>query len=137
MSVSTLTIRDEVTIRSSLHALSDQRFLCSSCVRNPKHDMIKRLYRCETVSPEPLHTVNQEDVVLKYDRCIGNYFNHQIIQWVEVANQMDKGTMPYPGGYMDQPNKAIEIVRMIKGEQFRQAKAREQEQARRMTKRGR
>ena len=137
MAVSTLTFSDEVTIRSSLHALADNRYLCTACTSHRNHEKIKKLYRCEDRAPEPVHTVMQEDVVLKYDRCVGNYFNHQVVQWVEVANQADKGLLPFAGGYLEQPNKAIEIIRMIKGEQYRQAKAKEKESLRRMKKHGR
>lgn len=136
MRISTLTTKEEVLVRSTIHALNNDKFLCYAChTRYPSKEKIetyKEQYRCEKPASFNVHEFVQNGVRYKFNRCIGNYFSTAAVSWLETTNQMDKGILPYPGGYLNQPNKAIEVMRIIKGEQLALSRKREEEQARKM-----
>lgn len=123
LQISTLTYSDDIYLHSTLHALSNQDFICSTCMSRYKDRPAmaakwRKTKGCEEIipGPLPLHTVNKDAFRIKYNTCIGNFFAPSVVMWIEAYRKFDKGIMPYSGGYMEQPNKAIEILRVIEAD---------------------
>lgn len=123
LEISTLSSQDDVYLTSTLHALSNQDFICSMCkvkyINRADGDRIgakwRRIKGCESINtgPMPLHYIDKDSFRINYSTCIGNFFSPAVVAWVQAYRKFDKGIMPYAGGYMDQPNKALEILRVI------------------------
>lgn len=123
MRISTLTVSDHVELRSTLQALSNRRFLCSDCLNqyNGRQDREKmtaanrRAKACEEMRDVPVHTVKQNQIVLRYNTCVGNFFSQSAFSLIESYEAFSNGVMPYRGGYFEQPNKYIEAMSLVKG----------------------
>ncbi len=71
---------------------------------------VKRLMGCD----EPLHHPWVFDG-LSFERCPNFYAEDSVwlTQVFETYNWTQKGFLPYPGTYLDQPNKVIELVNYV------------------------
>lgn len=68
---------------------------------------IREIMGCD--KPKPEHQCFKFDGMV-IDRCPGYYLKRGIIQFAyELYNWREKGVLPYPGGYLDQPNRIVEI----------------------------
>jgi len=121
-------------LNSTLHALNNRKFICSDCVSQfkgngaeEKLEMRQAQMACKKDFGSTLHKVQINDDTFGYSKCVGNYFSHSALQWIEAHQLYDKGILPFPGGFMDQPNKAVEAMRVVQGfkiEQLRRDQAR-------------
>jgi hypothetical protein len=50
---------------------------------------------------------------LQFKTCIGNFFDYSVLSLLDVHDKLEKGILPYPGSYMDQPSKMMEVMRII------------------------
>lgn len=141
--ISSLRVSEHVELRSTLHALTNRDFICSTCQSRFKGrqdeavqiEKWKKVKACEEMSPEPRHFVGQGQIRLKFRSCIGNYFSPSAMHWINLYNAFEGGTMPFQGGYMDQPSKVIDVMNIIgnhKHEEMLKA-AKQQKQASRAT----
>ncbi|TXH09497.1 MAG: hypothetical protein E6R04_07980 [Spirochaetes bacterium] len=103
--LSSLTVGEWVYLRSTLHAIDNPRFQCAEC---PKGSRLAKA--CESINPNVVHKIGGE---LGYHTCIGNFFSQTALNWLELHNKYEQGVLPYPGSLLDQPNKMIEIFRVI------------------------
>jgi hypothetical protein len=98
--------------------MDNQELICTNCVkRYGDNEGAAKNFRtsrgCEQpVSPAPFVL---DDGSLSFSRCVGNYVDKGIIQWIQVADRFAQGTMPFSGGYFDQPSKAIDLFGYILG----------------------
>lgn len=138
--ISSISYREHVELRSTLHALTNRDFICSQC--QSKHsnradhkemlEKTKRIKGCTTPHTMPVHKISQGGVRVSYASCIGNYFSFSAMGWVNFYNSFEKGVMPFSGGYMDQPAKLIDVMNIIgsykQDEMIRNAQAQKQAQ---------
>jgi len=117
-----------VELRATLAALDDKRFNCEECLkRYDGHQdaagMTKRLRQsmaCQETRKEPLHRLGKD---LSFATCPGNFYSAQATHWISVHRKFEAGVMPYPGGLLDQPAKAIEIMNVISSHYAERMKA--------------
>lgn len=110
-----------IELRSTLHALSNNDFICSICqgkyeARPDGKQMlekVKRVKGCESITSNLRHFIIQGNTKLSYNTCIGNFVNDSSIYWINFYNHFEKGVMPFGGGYMDQPAKVIDVMSVV------------------------
>lgn len=137
LEISTLNETEQIGLRSTLHAMDNQNFICSTCLGQyanmpggeSRTKMNRRYKACETIEDRVVHQIVQDGMLLSYNTCIGNFFSTGAVMWVEAFRKFDKGIMPYQGGYMEQPNKAIDIFRIIESDHLRRADKQRKKQA--------
>ena len=106
-------------MKSTLYALNERRFMCGECISKDAHrpDLLEKKQRqmacAEPASDWGLHKIVDDDVTYSFKRCIGNYFNQSVLNWMSIYRAYEKGILPYPGSYQDQPNKALEVLGII------------------------
>ena len=73
---------------------------------------LRKMMGCDEPLPEHLQW---EFDGIKFERCANFYINEA--RWLsdafEIYNWAQKGMLPYPGSFWDQPNKVIEICNYI------------------------
>lgn len=57
-----------------------------------------------------LHPISAD---LGFKTCVGNYFSPWLPQWIEAYQMYQKGVLPFPGALTEQPNKVVELFRVI------------------------
>jgi len=128
--ISSVTNKDRVEIVSTLKALYDDRYYCNTCLI--KYDDQQRKHKfCETTAPAIIALHEN----IQYQTCPGNFFSESALYWVKAEESFEKGIMPFEGSFMRQPNKAIEVMKII-GDFKLQEKIRMQKQANQRLKRG-
>ena len=144
--ISHLTISDTIELRSTLHAISNQDFICSNClskyknrqdavVMTEKHTKAKG---CKEIRKESIFKIRQERMVLNYKTCPGNFFSYSAMSWVNMFNHFEKGVMGFPGSYVEQPNKFIDAMSVIQSHKNEQIEIEtERQKARNRSSRGR
>lgn len=50
-----------------------------------------------------------------YRSCLCTFRTHRYPMYWEMYENYQKGNLPYPGTFMEQPSKAIEIIKLIQG----------------------
>ena len=103
-----------------MHAIYNSQFQCEKCLSKYAHrtdattmtEKIRKTKGCYDHYSTPIHTV-QQAVTLKYKTCIGNFYSYPVVSWAGAHAQYEKGIMPFKGGYMEQPAKAIDILNII------------------------
>ena len=145
--LSSLSHKEHVELRSTLHALTNRDFICSQCQgkfvsRRDAEEMLaktKRIKGCETPHKVAVHRIRQGDTKLNYSSCIGNFFSFSAMSWINFYNSFEQGVLPFQGGYMDQPSKFIDVMNIVSNykqeEMVRSAQA--QKQAMRRSRGGR
>ena len=76
---------------------------------------------------------------VSYYRCIGNFVSDSVLDWVNAHAKFRQGVMPFPGSYLDQPAKVIELFAALENhfqKQAREAERREQNKRAMMGARG-
>lgn len=64
---------------------------------------------CFDIKPMVLHKVGN----IHFNTCIGNFFDYTTLSLLDAHDKLDKGILPFPGSYMDQPSKVIEVMKII------------------------
>lgn len=110
--ISSVTISDYVRIRTAFYTLENSEFNCGECLHKyrtrPQQFEIKG---CRDVKATPIHHIDHEII---FRTCIGNLASQTVGYWFRAADAFDKGVMPFSGSYFDQPNKAIEVIDLIR-----------------------
>jgi hypothetical protein len=107
-----------VQIKSTLHALENKQYLCSECITQyrgrPDQAEMDRKNRaskaCEDVREKPFISIDGE---IGFKTCVGNFYTAAVIPWLEANQAYQKGILPFPGSLSEQPNKAMEIMRLV------------------------
>lgn len=123
--ISSLSVEEWVNLKASLYALENREFYCGDCLskyegRVASEEMSKKardLKGCFGLKDRQLHHIERK---IYFYTCIGNFFRESVLHWLDMFRAFDKGVMPYQGNLMDQPNKVIEIFRVI--ESYKQDK---------------
>lgn len=104
--ISNLTLLEQTHLRATLHIIDNDNFKCWKCP-----ERAREAKRCVKPVDGPPFIELESD--LKFKKCPGNYFSQSALQWLEMFNAFEKGTMPFNGSYSEQPNKIIDIFRVI------------------------
>jgi hypothetical protein len=116
--ISSITTEDYIKLKGTLYDLANRDFICSECVtkfkgRTDEKEMLRKTKttrNCETVStPSMLFQVYD----LKSKRCPGNLFSREVVFHYELFQKFKLGILPFQGSLSDQPNKIIEIFKII------------------------
>lgn len=107
-----------IELKSTLYALDDRRFLCSECLsqyagRADYESMNMRLREskaCTEIRKQALHSLDDE---ILYRTCVGNFFKSECVSYLEMFQAYERGVLPFEGVLLDQPNKIMEIFRVI------------------------
>lgn len=110
-------------IRATLHALENKQFLCTPCIagekyssRQDKEKMIQAeqtAKSCNALSPQTLHQIRDISGILNFRTCIGNFVSPAALNMISQYGYFEKGFLPYPGTFLEQPNKIMEAFNMI------------------------
>lgn len=119
--ISSMSYQEHIELRSTLHALTNREFICSTCQskysnRTDAQEMlakVKRVKGCEIPHKVAVHRITQCGVRLNYASCIGNFFSFSAMNWISFYNSFENGVMPFSGGYMDQPSKFIDVMNVV------------------------
>lgn len=122
-----------------MQSIKNQEFNCDVCLSKyrgrsdeAKMQAASRAAKgCQTVGSQNIHFIGTD---LGFATCVGNFVSNSAVSWIELHAHFERGVMPYPGGLMDQPAKAVEIFRIIevwKIEMRREAQAKSEAMARR------
>lgn len=101
--------------------MSNPDFICNTCIgkyedRPQLLEKRKRTKGCEQHYAVPIHTIIQDNKVMRFTNCIGNYVSMSAVTFIEATRGFENGVMPFAGGYMEQPNKIMEIFRIIQAQ---------------------
>lgn len=115
-------------MKSTLHALTDRRFLCTACLSAyPHHQnrakMIERtrgIQGCEVIGKDSIHRIKDESGTIHFSTCVGNFFSPSVMYWIEQFDMFEKGVMLFPGSVGEQPSKLMDVMRIIRGYRLRQ-----------------
>ena len=107
-----------VEIRATLHAMENKHLICGECQstykgRRDEEQMLARLKTskaCATQMQKPVHFIASD---LAFKTCPGNYYAPYLSTWLEAHQAYQKGILPFPGTLVEQPNKVMEVFRMI------------------------
>jgi len=118
--VSTLTFRENIELRATLHALENRDFICSVCTEpdfRPDADAMveakKKQKACTEIRNFALHNIKDGRLNLLFATCPGNFFSEGALHMIQAHELFEKGVMPFPGSYMEQPAKVIDIMSII------------------------
>lgn len=119
--ISSISYKEHIELRSTLHALTNRDFICSKCQskhasRTDAEEMLaktKRIKGCEVPHAVAIHKIRQGAVSINYKSCIGNFFSYSSMNWINFYNSFEQGVLPFEGGYMDQPSKFIDVMNII------------------------
>ncbi len=113
--LSWVTPQELIALKTTLYVSYNKRFSCDYCLNEKYHGRPNLLKKerytlgCERIAEEPIHSVEG----FLYHTCIGNGFSRPAYHWIRSYDAFTHGILPYPGGYFDQPSKAIEILEII------------------------
>jgi hypothetical protein len=107
-----------IRLKSTLEAMDNRKFICGECKDSYKGrsdqaritQKMRESKGCFGVLQRDMHHIDKE---ILFSTCIGNYFDFSMTYFFELFNHYEKGVMPFPGTVMEQPNKIIEIFRVI------------------------
>lgn len=120
---------DWIEIRATLQAVENPDFQCSVCLSDPRgQDAVqsKRVGKaCTEHRDSPLWVLDG----IKFHTCIGNFVSESVLSWLSSYHQWKKGILPFPGGYFDQPAKAIDVFTAFEGHFQRAEQARQKKEA--------
>ena len=103
-----------IYIASTIKTMFEKHFNCFHCKAQyaDRKEMALKLRKqkgCFDVSSKVLYRFDQ----ITYKTCIGNFYDPQTAQLVDMFNKFEIGVLPYPGSYTDQPAKIIEVFQLI------------------------
>lgn len=104
-----------IALKTSLHAYleADGRYWCLKCLRT-RDDVDRKALFCTEVLEEPVLTIQfEKGFEVSFRSCPGNVAARWIPDYIAVYLAYKKGKFPYSGGYLDQPNKIIEVFEII------------------------
>lgn len=103
----------------------EDNFNCSKClntyVKRPDYLKNKEAYdkNLETLKLKKgcqgLGVTTYKVENLKYSICIGNFYSHSVINYVDLYYNYQRGVLPYEGSLLDQPSKIIDVFNLIDG----------------------
>lgn len=120
--ISSLSWQEILEISGSLNASHNEEYNCNKCLakfegRTDEELMIKRnkeRKNCETPANSRLHEIRlSEGRSIHLSRCPGNYTLENFSYYMDLYNAYQRGILPFEGSLSDQPNKVMEIFRLI------------------------
>ena len=75
---------------------------------------LRKSKACEETKETALHAIGTD---IGFKTCIGNYYSQWLFPWIEAYQMYQKGVLPFPGSMSEQPNKVIELFRVIDSHQ--------------------
>lgn len=118
--ISSLSYQETIELRTTLHLLENKEFLCSVCKtpdnRSDANEMIKLKQAsraCTDIRPQPFDQVRDGSLKIKFSTCKGNFFSESALHWIIAHDLFEKGIMPFPGSYVEQPAKVIDVMSII------------------------
>lgn len=104
-------------LRATLGAIDNKSYRCHECVnqfrgRTDSATMLERAKKTKGCTKEyaaPVHRIDD----IGFTLCPGNFYSKSAEGLIEAYYFFERGILPYPGSLMDQPNKIIEIFRVI------------------------
>ena len=106
-------------------ALPELNLQCGRCHENPRLQIENG---CKRDSPVPDRWQIGE---YTFQRCPGSIVTRQSYEYIAAYNWREKGFLPNPGGWMEQPAKFVEAMGIIEREITRESKERMEEVNRR------
>lgn len=55
---------------------------------------------------------------VRYHKCLCGYRNPSISFYLDIEDKFSKGMLPFPGSYLEQPAKVVEIINKITSLKF-------------------
>lgn len=101
-------MREWVELRSTMLVMDNRRFQCDFCL-DKASDSERKLKGCEELSIAQVVRIKK----IGLTRCPANFASQGMINWVEAHALFRQGVLPFPGSLMEQPNKVIEVFRVI------------------------
>ena len=103
-----------IYIASTIKSMFEKTFNCFHCKAQyaDRKEITLKLREqkgCFDVSTKVRYRFDQ----IIYKTCIGNFYDPQTSQLVDMFNKFEIGVLPYPGSYSDQPAKIIEVFQLI------------------------
>lgn len=110
-----------VSLKSTLHSIQEKRFNCASCLssfsgRRDEAEMLLRKreqFACWGGDTHRHTIADDSGRLLNFTTCIGNWTSDYWGFWIDAHEQFKLGNLPFPNSLADQPNKAMEIFRVI------------------------
>lgn len=120
-----------IEVKATLHAIDNPQFQCNKCLskfagRHDEEAMLaksRKLKACEEILDQPRHFLGDKEEI-QFSTCIGNFFSYSVVTYLDWQNKFEQGVMPFPGSFSEQPNKVIELFRVI--DQYKQDKMKQE-----------
>lgn len=95
------------TIKATLHGFESKEYSCGDCQARFGGRPTAFLDRgCKTPQKVAIARIGDD---LSFRRCPGNFYSHSVAHWYRAYTLYEKGVMPFPGSYIEQPNKVVEL----------------------------
>lgn len=102
---------------ATLHAIDNRKFICGECKMKykgtgyameqaTKHRSDKGCFKPSAIV---LHKIKD----IHFKSCVGNFFDYSALSLLDAHDKLEKGILPFPGSYMDQPAKVMEVFKLI------------------------
>ncbi len=113
-----VTPSEYATIIASIESIYNKDFNCTSCVNRyskrsdygEMNSKMRTLKGCFTTKSPKSHKI--EDV--NFTTCVGNIARPDIgIRLLDIRKNMERGILPFVGGFMDQPSKIVEVMDIV------------------------
>jgi hypothetical protein len=133
--LSSLTKKEWIELKATLHSIDDRRFDCNTCLsqyegRQDRETMIqasRKLKACDYTANGFRHAIDDR---IRFSTCIGNFVSESAAHLIELQGHFAQGVMPYAGPLTSQPAKVIEAFRVIENHRYRVSREREEERQR-------
>lgn len=124
--ISSLTFSEIVYAKATLLSIQNREYQCGSCLnkyagRRDAEAMSEKSRAskfCTSLAPEKTFIAVLD--FLKFRSCPGNFTRSEIYSWLSAYQRFKAGLLPYPGAYLDQPNKVIELFDIFQAEETKQ-----------------
>lgn len=120
---SSITEADYVSLATFFLSQTNENFNCDMCLSRFCHrsdaEAMDKKWRtakgCFDVSEKPKHSLidKSRGITIDYLTCPGNLSSPSDGHLFSMLDVFEKGTMPFPGCYSDQPAKVVEAFNVI------------------------
>lgn len=125
MDLSSVSVDEYIVLQATLASIDNKEYECKSCLtkfrgRQDEKVMLEKsrvLKGCFQTSKVVFPIGN-----LEFRRCPGNYTAPVVFNFYELFEKYKSGTMPFSGGMAEQPNKIIEVFRIIGSYEYEKQK---------------
>jgi hypothetical protein len=115
--VSGLSTYDRAGLSASFYYFWDDRLNCERALRKlvdradyaQAEKIIRTRFGCDSVSDKPRIVIDG----IGYHTCLCNVQHALFPAYLELADRLEKGTLPDRGAYLDQPSHTLEALSLI------------------------